>query len=423
MGTVTPTVVPGEGYVRVEVNWQDMPHARRCWIYRVVGGVATTLRDGDQAVLSNGIAVAYDHEAPLDTPVTYRSTVQLNWNGSFEDGVAEWADTTNTGTLGTVSQSFDYYAEGRASLKLTPTSGGSYRAVSEMVPVVAGQSYTFTAKLMMPSDWPSGVGTALYWYNGTTFLSGNGPTFLPVAPGVWTDFIRTNTAPASATQARLVLIPGGSPQASLPLYADAVYMSGPGTTVDAAPVLVPSAGGGWWTDPLHPATKVRLQVELAELAASAPPAGVVYLGVGDEQFPASAVAMDINDAPYSVTAFALRKAGRQNIRIGTATLADRDAVLALHASGAPLLLQLDTRWGEAAAYHQYGDLTIGRIHGDQKVPWRIGAADFTKVLPPVGPAEGTNRTRYVDLAKYPTFSAASAAGVTWLDALRGNLAA
>jgi hypothetical protein len=45
------------------------------------------------------------------------------------------------------------------------------------------------------------------------------------------------------------------------------------------------------------------------------------------------------------------------------------------------------------------------------------------VLPPVGTPEGTLRTRYVDLTKYATFAAATSAGATWLDAVRGNLAA
>jgi hypothetical protein len=61
------------------------------------------------------------------------------------------------------------------------------------------------------------------------------------------------------------------------------------------------------------------------------------------------------------------------------------------------------------------------VNGDQRVLWRLLASEFSEVLAPVGPAEGTLRTRYVDLTKYVTYAAATSAAVTWLDALRGNL--
>jgi hypothetical protein len=207
-----------------------------------------------------------------------------------------------------------------------------------------------------------------------------------------------------------------------PLYADEVYLTRAATTVTSAPVVVPSNGGGWWTDPLHPATKVRLQVDLQLIGCCAPPAGVAYLGVGEEKFPADSVAMEINDAVLPMATWQRRKGGRQEMRVGTASLTDLARVKALHAPGAPLLLQINSAYGEADAYQLHGDLSVPRINGDQKVPWRIVSSEFIKVAAPVGPAEGTYRTRYVDLAKYPTFAAATAAGVTWLDALRGNLA-
>ena len=100
MGSVTPVVVPGEGYVRVEVNWQDFTHTRRCWISRRLepaGSPTTLLREGNAGLLSNGVLVAYDHEAPLDVPLVYSSYISLNYNGGFSDGVGEWVDTTNVG--------------------------------------------------------------------------------------------------------------------------------------------------------------------------------------------------------------------------------------------------------------------------------------------------------------------------------------
>jgi hypothetical protein len=425
MGSVTPTVVPGDGYVRVEVNWQDFTHWRRTWIYRTLGGVDTRLRDGDYVWLSNGLAVAFDHESPLDTPVTYKSTLPLNWNGDFEAGVLEWQDTTNSGTVGTVSQSYDYAAQGNASLLLIPDgSSATAKAVSEFIPATAGTTYTITGNLMLLDYWTGGIGVQIQWYNGVT---PNGTTGamndLTPFPGVFGSYGFSAAAPASTTQMRLVVGATGTPPATMRLYADEVYATTALGTVTSGPVVVPSNSGGWWTDPLHPATKVRLQIDLATLAACSAPAGVAYLGVGPEKNrPANGAAFEIEGSAYGAASFGVRRAPKSTMRVGLATLTDLARVQSLHASGAPLLLQMNAQYGEPDQYQLHGDLTEGRLNGDQREQWRIVGSDFTEVLPAPGPAEGTLRTRYVDLTKYTTFAAATAAGVTWLDARRGNMA-
>lgn len=578
MGSVTPTVISGEGYARVEINWQDLAHNRRFWAYRTVAGVDTKLRDGDYGWLSNGLAVCFDHEAPLDTPLTYKSAVPLNYNGDFETGVTEWTDATNSGTVGTVTQSLDYYVPGtgNASGKLTPDGSATSKAVSELVPitadalninpyfevnandwsgiqsagvsrdvaifhqgvasllvtpngvatgpgaqttnypVVVGNTYGYSAWLRISSGgtasrdvgiawytagnafisssvqtlspaatvwqfysgsavapataafarlitqgpgvlaaantwridqavltdplaqvqytlagfllltgyWSGGVGVQLQWYSdATTLISTTGAlSDVTPFPGTWNPYSLTSVSPPGANGVRLVYGITGTPPATMPLYGDELYLSRPGSVVSSATTLVPSSGGGWWTDPLHPATKVRLQVDLAAASDCAPPAGVAYLGVGEESFPATGSAMEINDAVFPVAAYQRRKSGRQEIRVGTATLADLGRVKDLHSSGAPLLLQINAAYGEPESYGLHGDVGTPRVNGDQRVTWRVSSSQFTKAAAPVGPAEGTLRTRYVDLNRYTTFAAASGAGVTWLDALRGNLA-
>jgi hypothetical protein len=425
MGTVTPTVVPGEGYVRVEVNWTDFTHTRRVWIDRLAGGVSTRLRDGDYAWLSAGVAVAYDHEMPLDTPVQYRSSIPLNYNGDFESGVLEWLDTTSQGTIGTVTQSLDYAVVGNASAKLVQNgSNATVKAVSEYIPATAGASYAITGRLMLSDYWTGGVGVQIQWYNGTTYLSSVGAfNDLTPFPGVFGTYGFSATAPATTTNMRLVFGMAGTPPTDLALYADEVYAStGSGTTtVTSSAVTVPSNGTGWWMDPLHPATKIALQVDLDQLAGCAVPTGVAYLGVGPEKsLAADGAAMAIQGSPYSVVTYGVRKAPKSSMRVATATLADLARVRALHATGAPLLLLMNGDYGEPQQYQLHGDVGEARIHGDQRQQWRLVASEFQETLPPVGPAEGTARTRYVDITKYATFAAATAAGVTWLDVLRGN---
>ena len=415
MGTITPFVLPGEGFVRVEVDWRDFPGARKCWIYRrdVLTNVLTMLREGNAAPLSGGVAVAFDHEAPLDRLLRYRSVIAINANGDMEDGVTEWQNAADSGTVGTVAQSFDYYVrnEGRASLMLTPSGAAVSKAVSEFIPVTVGQTYTITGQLMVSDYWSGGIGVQIQWYNGVTPNGTVGATNdLTPFPGVFAPYGFSAVAPASTTHARLVAAIAGTPPTTIRLFGDEIYLTTTGTSTETTtPVTVPSAGGGWWTDPLQPWTKVRLQVELDALTGCLVPPGIAYLGVTEENLPADSTALEINDAAYPVGTWSRRKAVRQSIRIGTRTLADVDRVKLLHASGAPLFFHLNDAYGEPDSYQLYGDLAIGRLNGDQKVPWRLLAAPFTRTLPPVGPPEGTLGARYVDYTKYATFGAAMAA--------------
>jgi hypothetical protein len=565
MGTVTATLASAEGYVRVEADWRDFPAARKCWIYRVVNGVATVLRDGDGVPLSGGIAVAFDHEAPLDTSVSYRSSIALNRNGDMETGVTEWTDSSNSGTTGTVVQSFDYYAAGRASAKLTRLTGSTAKAASEMisipvsasnanpffetnaanwsgvngagvsrdtgvvhsgtgsllvipdgvtavpqaqseeVAVVAGQSYTYSAwlrvssggsasrdvgiawynaahgflssntttltpaatvwtqygptavtapagaafarlittgpgvlaaantwrldeailydpaaakrytlagRLMVPDFWAGGIGVQLQFYSGTTLVSTVGALndFTP-APGDWGTYGFTTADPATADGVRLVFGIDGSPTTTFPVYADEMYLTRTDgtTTANSGAVTVPSSGGGWWTDPLHPATKVRLLHDLRSALCS-PPAGVVLVGQSGRSRPADSASLEVNDAKYPVGAFNRRKSARQSIVVGTMTAADQAAVEALHDSGAPLFLQLDPRQQYADAYGLCGDLAVEPLAGNWEKPWRVISTPYVEQAAPVGPAEGTLKTRYQDFTKYATFADVMAGG-------------
>jgi hypothetical protein len=426
MGSVTPTVIAGEGYARVEVNWQDFPSTRRALVYRQVAGVRTLLRDGMPSLLSNGIGVCYDHEAPLDVPLTYVSTVSINANGSFEQGVTEWLNTANNGTIGTPEQSYAYYAPdvgSAASLKLTPGVGATSKAVSEFVPATAGTTYTATGRLMVPTYWGGGIGVQIQYYAGTTLLSTVGTlTDVTPYPGAWGFYTASGAAPATTTQMRIVAGITGTPPTTQKLYADEMYVTSSATTATAADVVLPSSGGGWWTDPLHPATKVRLWVDL-RTSECLPQSSVVYLGLSERTRPADAVLTEVPDSPYPVATWSRRKSGNRSIGVGTMTEADRDQVESLHESGAPLFLQLPEAYREPDRYGIHGDLAFTLIGQDQRKPYRVVSAPFREVEAPIGPADGTWNTRYMDLDKYATFGAATTAGATWLDGLRGLLTA
>jgi len=78
MPLVTPAVDPSRPYVRVSINWADVPTVDYARVIRTntVTGETAPLRpyvafSGDYILLSCGHAVFWDTEAPLDVPLTY----------------------------------------------------------------------------------------------------------------------------------------------------------------------------------------------------------------------------------------------------------------------------------------------------------------------------------------------------------------
>lgn len=425
MGSITAFPTPERGHVRLEIDWSSHPHSTKCFVYRVQAGQAKLIREGDLLPLSNGRACVYDTEAPLDTLIRYRTVAPMNANGDMQDSVEEWLDTTNTGTIGTVTQSGDFFVPGRSnySLKLAQViSSATLRAVSEFIPATVGTTYTATAQLMVPSVWTGGIGVQIFWYAGTTFLSASG-SFGNLWPGagIWEAATASGAAPATTTQMRVAVgITGTPPQSGPALYAGEVYVTEAASTVETADLLLPAAGTGWWKDPLHPANNVRLLFEVDEGSCPIDRA-VAFLGIGDRQRPADSALLEVPDSPDGLGVYARRKSKRSSIRVASATYEDAAAIEALHASGAPLLLQLPPEYGEADFYALYADLTSGRVATDQRVTVQVHGASYAVSRPPVGTADGVAGTRYSDLTRFSTFAAANAAGVTWFDALQGEL--
>lgn len=431
MGSITATVVPAIGAVRLDIDWSDIPAAPYCLVYRVVNGTATLIRDGNPALLSHSKAVLYDTELPLDTPVTYRTAVALNRNGSFEANVEEWIfGSGNAITNGTVSQSLDYYAPGtgNASLKLSSATGTgpTYLAASEEFPASAGTSYTITGRLMVPAAWAGGIGVAISWYTSGSVLVSTSGTAADLWPGAgtWGSYSVTATAPATTAKARAVILFGGSPPTTGLVYADEVYVTTAASTVDTtSAVVLQSNGQGWWKDPLHPWASVLLSVEMADMVRCVNPSTCVWLGEGDKTRQADSTLLPIPDRAFGIGIFAHRKAPDGSHRVATATLADRDKLITLHSRGTPLLFQVAAKYGVPERYGLYGAVGSGRIANDMTNTWRIFAAPFDEVMAPYGPAEGVLGARYADETKYGTYAQASAASATWQQLLQRSLTA
>jgi hypothetical protein len=425
MGSITAQADQARGNIRVEINWQDFPNTRKAWVYRVVNGVRTLLREGNPVALSNGVAVLYDTEMPLDTPLTYRTLIALNQNGDMEDGVTQYVAAT---TGATVEQSKDYYVigEGIASLKATPTGGATVEIMSELVPVTVGTLYTFSGAVMLPTWWNGGVQLIARFYTaGLAIVSTIAPAAdTGPAAGEWNSgsphYAFGNTAPATSAFVRIGIRVSGTPPVTMPIYVDELYITtSAGVVLSSPEVTLQSAGGGWLRDPLHPANDLRLLIKGDRACAAT---GIYYVGRTGQTRAADSAINEVPGAEYPVPTFTTRKSARSTLVVMTRTLHDRNRLKALHAPGAPLMLQLPAEYDVPyPTYQLHGDVELTAISQDQKHPIRLAQSPTAEMKAPVGPNEGVYGARYDDETRYTTFTAATAAGVTWVDLLQGEL--
>lgn len=427
MGSITATAQPDKGRVRLDIDWTTHP-SPRCQVFRIVaGGTPALIREGAPCVLSHNKATIYDFEGPLDQLTTYRTTVQLNDNADMELGVSEWA-----GNLvgGSDVQSTDYYFAGSASLAFTPDgTTASPQVNSEMFAVTVGVSYTATGQVLAAKRWAGGVGIVIKWYTaGLAFLSTSGTAgnLWPTA-GAWEQYALTATAPATAAFARIGLLFAGTPPVDRVFYLDEAYATTPLGTVDSAAVVTPSSLGGWWKDPLHPATMVRIMDREAAFQAVAlcgQVRGVVLTGVSRPSRPADSAILEVPNQALGVGVFAHRKSSRRTVQVATGSFTDGDALRALHDEGGPLLLQLPAQYGVPEQYALCSSLDSTALGPDMTRQFELHQTQMVHSAPPPGPNEGVLGARYGDLRKGgvpTTYAAATAASLTWQDGLKGNI--
>jgi hypothetical protein len=421
---------PGRGYVRLELDFATPAgNALDAKVWRVVNGVLTPIRDGWPCLLSNDKAVIYDTEYPLDTTFSYRAFSALNRDGGFEASIDDWDLTHNTENAvgswwSSITRSTDFYVPGTGAASIKAVPVGTVAApilVSEEFPAVAGNVVTAVGNIMVNQAYTGGVGIHIRWYTSGHALvttSGN-PDDLWPSPGEWGSYSVTATAPATTAFARIGITIGGTPDSTMAFYGDEMYASVATSTVDSSALVYLAGDTGWWKDPLHPATMIPLLTD--RQASLCGTSGVVWLGTGDRQRPADSSLLEVPDAKFGVGIFATRKAVRAPVSVVALSAADSARVTALHATGAPLLLQLPARFLEADRYGLHSDTADGRLATDAKIPIRVHQSTFIDVAPPVGPAEGVLGARYQDLDVFTTFAQATAASRTWIDALQGEL--
>lgn len=188
-------------------------------------------------------------------------------------------------------------------------------------------------------------------------------------------------------------------------------IQGPFTEVGAGTVLI--------KDPLRPWANLEFffcASQQQALAAICTPGGpdLVWVGFAEETFRSDANMFDVYDARTPDDIFGVRKDRDGSLRLFSKTLAARDAVKTLFAAGGPLQLQLPAEYGWDDSLVQPFDLVSSYIAPDQRLPYRAWSAQWTRVLTPEGPIQGTACANWCAVSDaYPLFSNLTASGLTW----------
>lgn len=490
MAVLTATVDAARALVRLYLDWSDEAAVTAVTVVRIVDGVETPVRlpgpldDDGQYLLSHGLAVLYDTEAPLDVPVLYeaRSTVTKTLVRSapqpptpmVSDAFAR--TVVDTWAAPDVGQPYRYVGGDQAfdvdGTKGTITlgaAGASLRAVTDgplevdaAVDVglsqVATGAAVWAGLLLREQDADNTMRAELVFNTdgsvdsqftvrrgGVDYPSGGLGNLFNYAAGAmyrihaqWVG----NTVRMNAWA-----LPGAEPAGwQVERTSDAIRVAGDVgvrarldsgntnaglvvyvdnlavTDLAGAAVTVPSSGAAWLKDPLRPAGDVRVELGKPGAACSTEQR-VWFVGFTEETYAADSSAFEVVDAPRPDVAASVRKDATGTLLLATRTLADRDRLLAMLAGGTPLLFQAPPEYGWPDRYLAVGDVVVSRIAADHRKPWRRLALPFVVVDAPAGPAEGVPGVRWDDMCnQYATWQQFDASGLTGVDVLFGEAA-
>jgi hypothetical protein len=178
----------------------------------------------------------------------------LNANMSFEAGVSPWGSSNNA----VLASSAAFAYTGTRSVQVTPDGvTANPGAMSEQVPVTAGQPYTASAWFYIPAGWASGGDVVINWFNSShTYLSTSAPAPAASFPaGQWTQFVfAAAVAPAGAAYASIIPQLGATPPAATVFYVDEAALVAGSTPVATGLVKlgVPVRASAYWQGRTYP---------------------------------------------------------------------------------------------------------------------------------------------------------------------------
>jgi hypothetical protein len=417
-------------------------------------GVARPVRNTEPGIATGGL-VAYDHEAPLDVPVTYTvsasqgsvlldtftgRTVASGW-GNADSGqtytVSTPADCNVNSGVGTIQpgatgsdrqayaniSNFEFDITGDLSVNTLPGSGtwgiglcGRLTDGSNHYNLRFTSSTAGTMNLVL-SKRVGGAGTTIqtvglstvyvpttvyrmrFKHAGTSLM---GKVWLPGAaePDWIINITDAASVPPPGTNAGAFARNDGAATTHIMTYEN---LNSPSSTVasfTSNTVTVASGGQAWLTHPGHPKYAGIATVTRDGLTEARPARRGVFDPIG------TSLPVVVND---------VRGGSTGTVTVQTNSAADIARLRSMLADGAPLLLRQPASWGGDAWWISVGDVGIDRFTQIATDQWRKWALPYLRIDRPPGLSEGPVGVTWADVkSTYATWGGLTATGKTWL---------
>jgi len=209
----------------------------------------------------------------------------------------------------------------------------------------------------------------------------------------------------------------------VPLYYRTEACANSVNTATSTEVMINSSNGLWLKDPLRPYNDRRLILK-SEGSECVPGRALYFGGLTDESYTSRTDLPVVINRRNPIAASRVRGGMSSQLGLIARTFTDRDNLKDTLAAGSPLFLQGPARYGFDDMYVAVGDVTVGRLSNDMRRQWRKFDLPFVEVDRPAGLAFGVLGTRWRDMCDvYPTFGAATAAGIDWQFVMQGGAGA
>jgi hypothetical protein len=425
--TITASADTARAQVVINLDFSDID-APYAYVTRIdpSTGAATAVRGHGSSTTVAGLpyvpmqagfkAVLYDTEAPLDSAFYYAATapsVTLNANPTFTDGFTEpWYPTSSAVIIRSTSTragtNFLSFLTGGA------TASPTIRA--EDIPATPGAVLTVTASVS--ANVSQGVTVGISFRDATGAILSSPSTTTTVLAA--TTITASGTAPANTVSVQPFVTMSGTPAATVIASVGSLVVTNVAGTATTSPVTVPSRGACQFKDPLRPGSNVRVDFTFAPDPLCTPTEGIFWQSLDTEEQAANAATFNVNNQPNPIVVAKQRSSVTSTLTLVTRTFPDRDRLDLLLAPGSTLLFQAPDEYGLPDRYLSVGAVSKARVLPDHRIPIRVFSMPHAVVSAPGGPMQGTVGTRWSDTCnRYASWSAVTAAALTWTQVLNG----
>jgi hypothetical protein len=193
-----------------------------------------------------------------------------------------------------------------------------------------------------------------------------------------------------------------------------------GTATTPTSVVLASGNNLFLKSPLHPWADQRIVLQVPQEPECVPASAIFFGSLDAETRQSRSSVFVVNNRRTPIMASRVRGSIVSTLLLYTRTFADRDALIAINASGDALFLQAPAQYGIPDQYMAVGDYAVTRLLPDHRKQARTNTMTYVEVDRPAGLADGVLGVRWVDLCdRYATFADATAAGLTWTLVLLG----